>query len=86
MQEGYRSAAVSGLNQWALFSRGLTSEQFGPSGERYAHVSTEVEQRAIYHAWARLMKGESHVIATNPVVPTLRALDRGASSGMRSGA
>ncbi len=58
MQEGYRSAALASLNPWALFSRGLTSEYRGPNGERIAHVTSEVEQRAIYHAWTELMKGK----------------------------
>ena len=67
MQEGYRSSALKSLNQWALFSRGRTKETIGPNGERFAHTSSEVEQRAIYYAWKALMKGESNVINTDPV-------------------
>jgi hypothetical protein len=61
MQEGYKTAALEQLNPWILLNRGLTIEQRGPNGERTGHVSTEVEQRAIYYAWSALMKGESHI-------------------------
>ncbi len=61
MQEGYKTAALEQLNPWILLNRGLTIEQRGPNGERIGHVSTEVEQRAIYYAWSALMKGESHI-------------------------
>jgi phenylpropionate dioxygenase-like ring-hydroxylating dioxygenase large terminal subunit len=70
MFEGYRSSDLKSLNQWALFSRGRQLETRGPNGERFGHTSTEVEQRAIYYAWAALMKGESHVINTGPVSGT----------------
>jgi len=85
MFEGYRSSEFKQLNQWALFSRGLVNEQRGPNGERFAHVTTEVEQRAIYYAWAALMKGESHIIATDAQTPTLEAANEAAvtmSSGV----
>jgi nitrite reductase/ring-hydroxylating ferredoxin subunit len=70
MFEGYRSSDLKSLNQWALFSRGRQLETKGPNGERFGHTSTEVEQRAIYYAWSALMKGESHVINTEPVSGT----------------
>ena len=70
MFEGYRSSDLKSLNQWALFSRGRQLETRGPNGERFGHTSTEVEQRAIYYAWSALMKGESHVINTDPVSGT----------------
>jgi phenylpropionate dioxygenase-like ring-hydroxylating dioxygenase large terminal subunit len=69
MQEGYKTAGVAGLNQWVLLNRGLTLERRGPNGERIGHVSTEVEQRAIYYAWSALMKGESHVTIPGPAQP-----------------
>jgi phenylpropionate dioxygenase-like ring-hydroxylating dioxygenase large terminal subunit len=63
MQEGYKTRALDTLNPWILLNRGLSIEQRGPNGERIGHVSTEVEQRAIYYAWTALMKGQSHVVA-----------------------
>ncbi|MGE0057100.1 MAG: Rieske 2Fe-2S domain-containing protein [Dehalococcoidia bacterium] len=74
MFEGYRSSDYKNLNQWALFSRGQTFEKQGPNGEKFAHVTTEVEQRAIYYAYRSLMKGESHITAVDPAaMPTAQA-------------
>jgi hypothetical protein len=66
MKEGYRSSDFTRLNQWARFTRGLKAETRGPNGERFGPVNTEVEQRANYYAWAALMKGDSHITATDP--------------------
>jgi hypothetical protein len=66
MKEGYRSSDFNRLNRWASFTRGLTSETRGPNGERFGPVNSEVEQRANYYAWSALMKGESHIVATDP--------------------
>ncbi len=67
MFEGYRSSDAKQLNQWAYFSRGKTLETAGPNGEKFGHTSSEIEQRSIYYAWSALMKGESHVVVTDPV-------------------
>ena len=66
MFEGYRSSGLKSLNQWALFSRGRQLREPRAQRREFGHVSTEVEQRAIYYAWAALMKGESHVINIDP--------------------
>ena len=65
MDEGYRAGTVHEKAQWALFNRGYTGETLGPSGERIAHTSSEVETRANYYAWRALMKGESSVTIPN---------------------
>jgi phenylpropionate dioxygenase-like ring-hydroxylating dioxygenase large terminal subunit len=86
MFEGYRSSELKDLNQWALFSRGQTFEKRGPNGEKFAHVTTEVEQRAIYYAWASLMKGESHVVNVDPAAEPTAVAARDAATTMKSGA
>jgi hypothetical protein len=86
MFEGYRSSELKSLNQWALFSRGQTFEKRGPNGEKFGHVTTEVEQRAIYYAWAALMKGESHVVNVEPAASPTAVAAREAATTLKSGA
>jgi phenylpropionate dioxygenase-like ring-hydroxylating dioxygenase large terminal subunit len=86
MFEGYRSSELKSLNQWALFSRGQTFEKRGPNGEKFGHVTTEVEQRAIYYAWAALMKGESHVVNIEPAASPTAVAAREAATTLKSGA
>lgn len=55
IQEGARSVSNAELDPWIWFNRGLGSETRGPNGERVAHTTSEVEQRAVYRAWYALM-------------------------------
>ena len=77
---------LQGLNQWALFSRGQPLETAAPTARVRPHVSTEVEQRAIYYAWAALMKGESHVVNVDPVASPTAVAAREAATTLKSGA
>ena len=65
MHQGYQAGAVHPNTQWAMLNRGINVETTGPKGERVAHVSSEVQTRAIYYAWRALMKGEDHVTVPN---------------------
>jgi phenylpropionate dioxygenase-like ring-hydroxylating dioxygenase large terminal subunit len=57
IQEGCRSLQWPGALPWVYFNRGLTAERRGANGERIGHTASEVQQRAIYHEWKRLMSG-----------------------------
>jgi hypothetical protein len=55
IQEGCRAATNEDLNPYVWLNRGLTGERRGDHGERIAHTTSEVEQRAIYYAWRAWM-------------------------------
>jgi len=57
IQEGCQAATNADLNPYVWFNRGLRGETRGENGERIAHTTSEVEQRAIYYAWSAWMKG-----------------------------
>jgi phenylpropionate dioxygenase-like ring-hydroxylating dioxygenase large terminal subunit len=61
IQAGCAAADHPGLDPWVWFNRGLRNERRGTRGERIAHTTSEVEQRAIYYAWSALMKGQTYV-------------------------
>jgi phenylpropionate dioxygenase-like ring-hydroxylating dioxygenase large terminal subunit len=56
IQEGVRSLQWPGALPWVFFNRGVTQERRGDHGERVGHTSSEVQQRAIYYEWLRLMR------------------------------
>jgi phenylpropionate dioxygenase-like ring-hydroxylating dioxygenase large terminal subunit len=58
IQEGCRAATNDDLNPYVWLNRGLRGETRGDNGERIAHTTSEVEQRAVYYAWSALMKGD----------------------------
>ncbi len=55
IQEGLTSIAWDGALPWVWFNRGLDTETRGRDGERTGPTSGEVQQRAIYYEWKRLM-------------------------------
>jgi hypothetical protein len=61
IQAGCASGDHAGLDPWIWFNRGLRTERRGVRGERIAHTTSEVEQRAIYHAWDAMMNGRDDV-------------------------
>jgi phenylpropionate dioxygenase-like ring-hydroxylating dioxygenase large terminal subunit len=67
IQEGLASIQWEGALPWVWFSRGLHAEVQGPNGERRGHTSSEVEQRAIYYEYARLMRGEPGSVPPVPL-------------------
>jgi phenylpropionate dioxygenase-like ring-hydroxylating dioxygenase large terminal subunit len=58
LQEGFRSLDCDVFNPWVLFSRQISNEQCAESGERSAHSTSEIQQRALYRAWHQLMEAE----------------------------
>jgi phenylpropionate dioxygenase-like ring-hydroxylating dioxygenase large terminal subunit len=56
IQEGCRAATNDDLDPYVWLNRGLHDERRGEHGERIAHTTSEVEQRAIYYAWCAWMK------------------------------
>ena len=73
IQEGLNSIQWEGALPWVWFSRGMHAEVDEANGVRSGHTSSEIEQRAIYYEYARLMRGEAGGV---PPVP-LRAGTRG---------
>jgi phenylpropionate dioxygenase-like ring-hydroxylating dioxygenase large terminal subunit len=63
IQEGFASLQWPGALPWVYFNRGLSAERRGAHGERIGHTASEVQQRAIYYAYARLMSGASAPVA-----------------------
>jgi len=57
IQEGARTATNEGLDPWVWFNRGVRGETREANGERVAHTTSEVEQRAFYRGWAAQMHG-----------------------------
>jgi phenylpropionate dioxygenase-like ring-hydroxylating dioxygenase large terminal subunit len=55
IQRGLAANDWPGANPWVLFKREVTTERIDESGTRYAHAASEIEQRAMYHAWRDLM-------------------------------
>jgi len=57
IQDGCNSLQWPGALPWVFFNRGVDAERQGERGERIGHTASEVQQRAIYYAWLRLMRG-----------------------------
>lgn len=55
IQRGLAAGDWPAANPWVLFKREVTTERTDPSGVRYAHSASEIEQRAMYYAWRDLM-------------------------------
>ena len=51
---------------WVLLVRGHSTEEVGSLGERFGDTRTEAQNRGMYRAYRRIMKGESHI--TNPAL------------------
>ena len=58
IQEGCNSMQWEGALPWVWFNRGLNAESEDTNGVRSGHTTSEIEQRAIYYEYARLMRGE----------------------------
>jgi phenylpropionate dioxygenase-like ring-hydroxylating dioxygenase large terminal subunit len=67
IQEGCRSMQWEGALPWVWFSRGLDAEVDVGNGVRRGHTSSEIEQRAIYYEYVRLMRGEAGGVPPVPV-------------------
>ena len=61
IQEGMKAVDYA---PWVLFNRGHSTEEVGPLGERFGDPTTEAQNRGMYRAYLKIMKGESHI--TNP--------------------
>lgn len=72
IQEGLGSIQWPGALPWVWFNRGLSAEGRRADGARTGATSGEVQQRAIYYEWKRLMAGA-------PVEPPVPALAGGAA-------
>ncbi len=67
IQEGLSSIAWDGALPWVWFNRGLDTETRGADGERVGPTTGEIQQRAIYYEWKRLMSGAAPQPARVPV-------------------
>jgi len=72
IQEGLASSQWEGALPWVWFSRGMHAEELGPDGVRSGHTSSEIEQRAIYYEYARLMSCEPGGVPPVPVAAGVR--------------
>jgi phenylpropionate dioxygenase-like ring-hydroxylating dioxygenase large terminal subunit len=57
IQDGLSSIQWEGALPWVWFSRGMGAEVREAGGVRSGHTSSEIEQRAIYYEYVRLMRG-----------------------------
>jgi phenylpropionate dioxygenase-like ring-hydroxylating dioxygenase large terminal subunit len=67
IQEGLSSIEWDGSLPWVWFNRGLEAEGRGAAGERIGTTSGEVQQRAIYYEWKRLMSSTQPAPALVPI-------------------
>jgi phenylpropionate dioxygenase-like ring-hydroxylating dioxygenase large terminal subunit len=71
IQEGLGSMQWAGALPWIWFNRGLESEGRRDDGVRTGATSGEVQQRAIYYEWKRLMAGSPNAPAPGALVAGL---------------